>query len=94
MDKKTCTIIVPCYNEQDAIPIYYDKMKKIMLELSRYEFEYWFIDDGSADNTLSEIKRLNENDERVHYVSFSRNFEKGTVNARKYRRRNFRVPAC
>lgn len=76
MDKKTCTIIVPCYNEQDAIPIYYDKMKKIMLELSRYEFEYWVIDDGSADNTLSEIKRLNENDERVHYVSFSRNFGK------------------
>ena len=76
MDKKICTIIVPCYNEQDAIPIYYDKMKKIMLELSRYEFEYWFIDDGSADNTLSEIKRLNENDERVHYVSFSRNFGK------------------
>ncbi len=69
------TIIVPVLNEQDAIPIFYEKLEKIVPQLN-VEIEYLFIDDGSQDNTLRIVKELAEKDARVHYVSFSRNFGK------------------
>ena len=73
---KLCSIIVPCFNEQDAIPIYYNEMLKHFKEFGDLDFEFWFINDGSTDNTLETIKKLRENDERIHFVSFSRNFGK------------------
>ncbi len=73
---KLCSIIVPCFNEQDAIPIYYNEMLKHFKEFDDLDFEFWFINDGSTDNTLETIKKLRENDERIHFVSFSRNFGK------------------
>ena len=75
-DKKLCSIIVPCYNEEDAIPIYYNTVSPIIDKISDLEFEFWFIDDGSTDNTLNVVKSLRNDDKRVHFVSFSRNFGK------------------
>lgn len=75
-NKKLCSIVVPCYNEEDAILLYYQEMQKIFIELSEIQFEFVFIDDGSNDRTLQEIKNLHKKDKRVHYVSFSRNFGK------------------
>lgn len=74
--KKLCSIVVPCFNEQEAIPIYYNEMIKIFEELPELQFEFEFIDDGSKDRTLQIIKELRRKDDRVHYVSFSRNFGK------------------
>ena len=73
-------LIVPCYNEEPSIKIFYDEVERVFSEMHAnhvdYNHEYWFINDGSSDNTLEEIKKLRENDENVHYVSFSRNFGK------------------
>lgn len=72
--------IVPCFNEQEAIPFFYEEMlKTIDIFKEKYPdviFEMLFIDDGSKDKTLEVIKSLRETDDRVHYVSFSRNFGK------------------
>lgn len=74
---KLCSCIVPCFNEEEVIPIYYKEMQKVRKqEEGKIDFEIIFIDDGSKDRTLEVIKQLNEQDESVHYVSFSRNFGK------------------
>lgn len=73
---KLCSFIVPCFNEQEAIPYYYEEMMKQIPKLKDLEFEFIFVDDGSKDNTLKEIRKLRQKDDRVHYVSFSRNFGK------------------
>ncbi len=75
-ENKLCSIIVPCYNEEEAIPIYYDTMIEEFKKFDDLDFEFWFIDDGSKDKTLATVKGLQEKDERVHFVSFSRNFGK------------------
>lgn len=69
------SIIVPCYNEEPAIKIFYDEIIKIEDKLAD-NFEIVFINDGSEDATLYEIKNLAESDQRVHFISFSRNFGK------------------
>ena len=74
MDK--ISVIIPCYNEQEAIPIFYDAITKTAEELSQVQMEFLFVNDGSKDNSLAEMKRLAEQDERVKYVNFSRNFGK------------------
>lgn len=76
---KLISIIVPCYNEQEALPIFYDEMCKVassMMVKFPVDFEFLFIDDGSKDKTLSMIKDLSSKDRRVKYISFSRNFRK------------------
>ena len=73
---KKITILVPAYNEEESLPYLYDRVKKIMDEMTNYEFELLFVNDGSKDNTLNEIKKLRETDSRVCYVDFSRNFGK------------------
>ncbi len=75
-EKKLCSIIVPCYNEEEAIPIYYEEMTKVFSDMPELCFEFEFIDDGSSDDTLERIKELRARDDRVHFVSFSRNFGK------------------
>lgn len=74
--KKLCSVVVPCYNEEKTIPVYYETMCSVISGLGSLDFEFWFIDDGSTDGTLSEIKKLRQADARVHFVSFSRNFGK------------------
>lgn len=74
MDK--LSIIVPCYNEEESIPLFYDAVQKVVTKMD-IEPEYWFVNDGSHDNSLSEMRALHEKDEKhVHYISFSRNFGK------------------
>ena len=70
------TLIVPCYNEEEALPYFYEEVCKVAGELTNYEIELLFVNDGSKDNTLQVIKGFAETDARVKYLSFSRNFGK------------------
>ena len=74
------SVIVPCYNEEESIPLFYDAMKTVMeqfaTEYPDVSFEYIFVDDGSKDGTVDVIRKLRSEDDRIHYVSFSRNFGK------------------
>ena len=72
------TVIVPCKNEEEAIPLFYDELIKnsAFLEKRNVGLKVLFIDDGSTDGTVSAVKALNEKDPRVHLISFSRNFGK------------------
>ena len=74
MDK--ISIIVPCYNEEAAIPLFYREISKIMNKMKQVKFELLFINDGSNDNTLKEIKTLANSKKEIKYISFSRNFGK------------------
>lgn len=76
MSKELLSIIVPCYNEQEAAPIFYKTVIGLESQLSSVDLEFVFVDDGSKDGTLEVLRGLNEQDPRVHYVSFSRNFGK------------------
>lgn len=69
------SVIIPCFNEEEAIPIFYQEMEKVRVQM-REEFEYVFINDGSSDQTLSVLRTLANQDSSVHYLSFSRNFGK------------------
>ena len=70
------SLIIPCYNEEKALPFFYEEVCKVAGTLTQYELELLFVDDGSKDGTLAVIKGFAEQDERVKYLSFSRNFGK------------------
>lgn len=70
------SVIVPCYNEEESINLFYERIIKLAERMNTIEFEFIFIDDGSKDSTINEIKKLALIDSRVRYVSFSRNFGK------------------
>ena len=70
------SIVVPCYNEEEALPLFHQEATRVAGEMSGIDFEFVFIDDGSRDNTLSVLRRLAAADRRVRFVSFSRNFGK------------------
>ena len=70
------SVIVPCYNEEESLPFFYKEMVKVMYEMNDFSFEIIGINDGSSDNTLKELKNLANKDNRVKYISFSRNFGK------------------
>lgn len=72
---KKLSIVVPCYNEQETIPLYYPATQKVVSQMN-VEVEYWFVNDGSSDGTLDELRKLHQQDSNVHYISFSRNFGK------------------
>jgi len=74
--KKLLSIVVPCYNEEESAPIFYKTIHEMENQIESVDLEFVFVDDGSRDNTLEIIKSLRKADERVHYVSFSRNFGK------------------
>ena len=76
MNKKLISIVVPCYNEEQTLPIIYPELNKVAEQMEEYAFEYVFVNDGSKDNTLNILKEMASKDERVKYVSFSRNFGK------------------
>lgn len=74
---KKLSIVVPCYNEEESIPLFYNAVEKVMQTIPDLDYEYWFVNDGSSDKSLEEMRQLQKNDpEHVHYVSFSRNFGK------------------
>ena len=73
---KKISIIIPAYNEEEALPLLYDRLKKLMEDMKNYEFEILFVNDGSKDKTIEIIKEFRSKDERICYVDFSRNFGK------------------
>ena len=74
MDKMT--LVVPCYNEEEVLPLLYQRLEEVRQLLSGVSVEYLFVDDGSKDGTLKELKLLREKDKKVKYIAFSRNFGK------------------
>jgi polyisoprenyl-phosphate glycosyltransferase len=72
---KKLSIIVPCYNEQENVQLFFQETEKNVIEIP-VEVEYVFVDDGSKDQTLSVLRNLAEKNKSVHYISFSRNFGK------------------
>ena len=77
---KLLSIVVPCYNEQEVLPLFYDKITEVMSgiksEHPELDYEVVFINDGSKDKTLEGLRKYARMDERIRYISFSRNFGK------------------
>lgn len=73
---KKVSIIVPCYNEEEALPLFYKEIIKVSEKLDKYEFEYIFVNDGSIDKSEEVIRKLASADTRVKYILFSKNFGK------------------
>ena len=76
MSKDIISIVVPCHNEEEMVPIFHKEITAVSDQLPDAVFEMIFVNDGSKDATLAELKRFASLDERVHYLSFSRNFGK------------------
>ncbi|MFT3995411.1 MAG: glycosyltransferase family 2 protein [Dysgonomonas sp.] len=74
MDK--ISLIIPCYNEEQALPFLYKEIVEVAASMPEQAFEFIFVNDGSKDNTLQIVKELKKADDRVYFVSFSRNFGK------------------
>ncbi len=73
---KKVSVIVPCYNESEVLPAFYEAMTDIINKCAEYEFELLFVNDGSRDSTLSIVEDFAKKDSRVKFISFSRNFGK------------------
>ena len=73
---KKISIIIPAYNEEESLPILYERVCKLMDNMKNYDFELLFINDGSKDNTSDILKKFREKDKRISYVNFARNFGK------------------
>lgn len=70
------SIVVPCYNEEESLFLFYDEICRVSTDMSDQEFEFIFVDDGSKDKTPEKLRNLHQRDSRVRFVSFSRNFGK------------------
>ena len=73
---KKISIVVPCYNEQEVLPLFYIEIQKVMQQIQEEHADTEFINAGSRDGTLAKLRELAKQDERVRYISFSRNFGK------------------
>lgn len=84
---KKLALIIPCFNEQEVLQVFYQAIDEISRKMNTYKFWFIFVDDGSSDHTLEILKKFSESDSRVTYLSFSKNFGKeaaiyaGLVNA-------------
>lgn len=76
---KKVTIIIPAYNEEESLPFLRERLNELINNIKKYEFEILFVNDGSKDSTLKIIKQWREDDARISYVDFSRNFGKETA---------------
>lgn len=76
MSKEKISIIVPCYNEEESLPIFYKEINRVSKEMKNVDFEFLFINDGSRDKTLDILRDLSKKDKRIRFISFSRNFGK------------------
>ena len=70
------SVIVPCYNEEESLPLFYEEITRVAGLMNEVTFEFMFVNDGSKDKTIEILRELNKKDERVRYISFSRNFGK------------------
>ena len=75
-NRKKISIVVPCYNEQEVLPMFYEELNKVIESLDNVELELILVNDGSIDKTLKVFKEIADKDERVKYISFSKNFGK------------------
>lgn len=73
---KKVTVLVPCYNEEESLPIFYDRFREVISRMQGYEWELLLVNDGSRDNTLQIMRNLHFKDSMVSYVDLSRNFGK------------------
>ena len=73
---KKVSLIIPCYNEEQALPIFAGELDKVRQELRQYDFEVLMVNDGSSDKTLETMKKISEEYDYFKYLSFSRNFGK------------------
>ena len=73
---KKISILVPCYNEQESLPLLYDELLKLMNNNSQYDWEILLVNDGSKDDTLNIMKELRSKDQRINFIDLSRNFGK------------------
>lgn len=74
--KDKISVIVSCYNEEAALPLFYNEIDSLSKKMDYVDFEFLFVNDGSKDQTLEILKQLSNQDDRVKYISFSRNFGK------------------
>ena len=75
-DRQTISILVPCYNEEAVLEKFYNRTSAIINEISKYDFQFVFVNDGSKDRTIEIMHNLRKQDARVNYVDLSRNFGK------------------
>lgn len=75
MKKNKISLIVPCFNEEESLPIFYDEVSKVLKKI-KCDYELLFVNDGSKDNTFNVMKQIASEDKKVIYLSFSRNFGK------------------
>ena len=71
---KEISLVVPMYNEEEMIPLFFEEINKVLNKLVDYKFEIVCVNDGSKDNTLSLLKKKRQEQSNIHIVSFSRNF--------------------
>ena len=76
MSKEKISIVVPCYNEEGSLPIFYEEICSVASKMKKLDFEFLFVNDGSKDKTLNLLRDFSKKDKRVRYISFSRNFGK------------------
>ena len=76
LKKDKISLIIPCFNEEEAIPFFYEETNKISKKMDNVDFEYVFIDDGSHDRTIKILRDLSKKDKRVKYISFTKNYGK------------------
>ena len=74
--KEKISIVVPCYNEEESLPLFYMETTKVLLGMNEVDYELVFVNDGSSDKTLEIMKKLHDGDAHCRYVGFSRNFGK------------------
>jgi len=74
MDK--ISIVVPCFNEEEVLPLFYEEITKVISSMKECDFEVLFVNDGSSDGTLKVLKEFRKKDEKMKFISFSRNFGK------------------
>ncbi len=73
---KTITILIPCYNEENSLDLFFERLQGVLANLREYKIEVLLVNDGSRDNTLAKMQELHAKDPSVSYLSLSRNFGK------------------
>jgi glycosyltransferase involved in cell wall biosynthesis len=73
---KKISLLIPAFNEEAVLPMFYERVIKLVQKHTIYDWEILFVNDGSSDNTLNIIKEFRSLDKRFHYVDFTRNFGK------------------